>query len=243
MTEKRRKVARVATSIPVEWGVMRGYTRHGKIISLSSRGCLIRTDHIEPLYGKTIYLRFPLPDDEWMELEAQVVYYLREVGFAVEFAELTDQKKYLLSRLIENYSAGDPYQIPGAAPLDIAARADAPQLTFKDHRKYSRITVSINLNWGATRECVHDGDRITRLSLGGCFIQTERKVKEGSVIYLRLWKLPGGKGVFRGIVRYQLQLSAKYAPIGFGVEFSGLDAEETARLREVLAFYGEPLPT
>lgn len=241
--EKRRKVVRVRTSIPVEWGVTRGYPRVGKIVSLSTKGCLIRTEHVEPLYGKVVSFRFPLPDDEWLALEGQVIYYLRDVGFAVEFIKLSDSAHYQIARLVQDYRKGDPYELPGAAPLKVGARAGAPALTFKDLRRHPRIKVSININWGATAECEYSGDRVTSLSLGGCFILTERLIKEGSTIHVRLWEMPGGKGVFRGYVRYQLQLSPRHVPIGLGVSFDGLSPEEMDSLREVLMFYSEPLTT
>lgn len=230
------------TSIPVEWGVTQGYTRGGRVVSLSTRGCLIRTDHVEPLYGKTIYIRFPLPQgDDMLALEGQAIYFLRDVGFAVEFADLPDSDHYLLSRLVQDHRRGDPYRTGGEAPLQLAA--SAPAVTFKDQRRHARAKVSINVDWGVTPACEFSGDKVSSLSIGGCFIQTERHVKEGGAVYVRLWEMPGGRGTFRGVVRYQLQLSPKHAPIGLGLEFPDLDAEETANLKEVLNFFGEALTT
>lgn len=244
MTDKRRKVVRVRTAIPAEWGVTpHGYPRGGKIVSLSNKGCLIRTDHVEPLYGKTVYLRFPLPDDEWMALQGEVIYYLRDVGFALEFSELNDKDNYLLSRLVQDYHRGDPYKPSGAAPPLSPARSDADSPRFNEQRKEPRVKLLINVNWGTTPDCEYSGDKVTSISLGGCFVQTERAVGEGNAVYVRLWEMPGGRGVFRGVVRYVLQLSPKHAPIGLGVEFAGLSDEESASLREVLNFYGETLTT
>ncbi len=244
MTEKRRKVERVRTSIPVEWGVTRDYQRHGKLVSLSTKGCLLQTEHVEPLYGKTLHLRFPLPDDEWMTLQGRVIYYLREVGFAVEFDEIPDAEHYLLARLVEDYHNGDPYKSQDELPLRVAALlSDAPAPIFKEQRKQTRAKVSININWGMTPDCEYSGDKVTSLSLTGCFIQTERKLEEGMDVYIRLWEMPGGKGVFKGTVRYQLQLSPKHLPIGIGLEFHPLSPEDTTSLQDVLNFYGESPPT
>ena len=243
MSERRRKVPRVRTAIPVEWGVTSAYAHGGRVVSLSVRGCLIRTEHVEPLYGKTVHLRFPLPDDDQLALAGHVIYYLRDVGFAVEFAATPDREHYLLARLVQDYRKGDPYKTPGAEALQLVARQGAPAVTFKDQRRHARAKVAINVDWGETPACEYGGDRVTSLSLGGCFIQTERHVKEGAVAYVRLWERPGGRGVFRGIVRYQLQLSPRHAPIGLGLEFPDLDDEETASLKEVLNFYGEALTT
>src|ERR687889_106441 len=121
MSERRRKVPRVRTAIPVEWGVTNAYARGGRVVSLSTRGCLIRTEHDEPLYGKTVHLRFPLPDDDLIALEGHVIYYLRDVGFAVEFAGLADREHYLLSRLVQDHRKGDPYKTPGADALQLPA--------------------------------------------------------------------------------------------------------------------------
>ena len=243
MSERRRKVPRVRTAIPVEWGVTSAYAHGGRVVSLSVRGCLIRTEHVEPLYGKTVHLRFPLPDDDQLALAGHVIYYLRDVGFAVEFDATPDREHYLLARLVQDYRKGDPYKTPGADTLQLVAQRDAPAVTFKDQRRHARAKVSINVDWGVTPACEYGGDRVTSLSLGGCFIQTERHVKEGGKVYVRLWEMPGGRGIFRGVVRYQLQLSPKHAPIGLGLEFHDLNAEEKANLKEVLNFFGEAITT
>lgn len=240
--ERRRRVPRVRTSIPVEWGTSEAYARSGRVVSLSTRGCLIRTDHVEPLYGKTVYLRFPLPDDDVIALEGHVIYYLREVGFAVEFNELPDREHYLLSRLVQDFRRGDPYKARGDEAPRLGAGPGA-SVDFRDQRRYARARVAINVDWGTTPACEFAGDRVTSLSVGGCFIQTERQVNEGSAVYVRLWEMPGGRGTFRGVVRYQLQLSPKHPPIGLGLEFPDLGPEEAASLKEVLNFFGEPVAT
>ena len=244
MTEKQRKVERVRTSIPAEWGVTRGYPRAGKIVSLSSKGCLIRTDHVEPLFGKTIHLRFPLPDDEWMLLEGEVIYYLRDVGFAVEFTGIPDKTNHLLTQFLSELRSGDPYKAadeapPAPAPSEVEVAA--PE--FPEKRKHSRARVSINVDWGSTAQCEYSGDRVTSLSLGGCFVQTKRRVDEGNSVFVRLWEMSGRKGVFQGIVRYQFQLSPKHASIGLGIAFTKLGADDIASLQEVLNFYGETIPS
>ncbi len=111
-----------------------------------------------------------------------------------------------------------------------------------EKRRHPRVKASIPINWGLTPQCLKH-DRLTSFSIGGCFIQTERQVEEGGTVYVRLWEMPGGRGTFRGVVRYQLQLSPKHAPIGLGLEFPDLDADETANLKEVLNFFGEALTT
>lgn len=240
MIVKRRKVERAHTSIPCEWGVSKNYNRSGKILSLSAKGCLISTDHVEPLYGKTIHLRFPLPDDEWMTLEGEVIYYLRDVGFAVEFAGLTDMIRYLLSRLVEGYRKGDPFQSPPGVWKIVTDSGEIEVPKFVEHRKYPRARVSINLDWGTTSLCEFSGDKITSLSVGGCFLQTERVAREGSPVYIRLLQMEGRKGVFEGVVRYRLQLSPRHAQIGLGIEFADLNINDMRSIQEVLNYYSKP---
>ena len=94
---------RVPTSLPVEWGLSKKYQYHGKIKSLSAGGCLIETEAIQPLYGKAIYIRVPLPDREWWEVQGEVLYYVREVGFGVHFSEMTDDDRSTLRQLMQHY--------------------------------------------------------------------------------------------------------------------------------------------
>ena len=99
----RRKVVRVPTSLPVEWGLTKKYQYHGKITSLSAGGCLLETNAIQPLYGKTLYIRVPLPDREWWEVQGEVLYYVREVGFGLQFSEMTDDDRSTLRQLMQHY--------------------------------------------------------------------------------------------------------------------------------------------
>ena len=108
MKQGRRKVGRVGLDLPVEWGLTPRYEHHGKITSLSRHGCLLQTDAIQPLYGKTIHMRVPLPDPDWWETKGRVLYYLRDVGFGVEFSDLTDEDDATLRRLMQHYREHPP---------------------------------------------------------------------------------------------------------------------------------------
>ena len=103
----QRSVPRVQTAIPARWGVTPDCPRPGKILNLSSRGCLIQAS-VEPLFGKTIFLRFGLPTGHLMELKGEVVHYQRNVGFALEFGELGDESKQMLEQLVEYYRQLEP---------------------------------------------------------------------------------------------------------------------------------------
>jgi hypothetical protein len=89
--------------LPVEWGLTKAYQYHGKVLSLSAGGCLLQTRSIQPLFGKIIFIRVPLPDQEWWEISGTVLYYVREVGFGVEFSDLSDDDKSTLRLLMQHY--------------------------------------------------------------------------------------------------------------------------------------------
>ncbi|MDT7690609.1 MAG: PilZ domain [Acidobacteriota bacterium] len=104
----RRQVVRVPTSLPVEWGLTPKYEYNGKITSLSHGGCLLQTIAIQPLFDKTIHIRVPLPDHEWWEMRGTVLYYLRDIGFGVEFSDLTDEDTSTLRQLMQYYREHPP---------------------------------------------------------------------------------------------------------------------------------------
>ena len=108
MKKGRRKVVRVATELSVEWGLTPRYEHHGKVTSLSRGGCLLQTDAIQPLFGKTIHIRIPLPDRECWEVRGEVLYYLRDVGFGVEFSGLTDEDSATLRALMRHHQEQPP---------------------------------------------------------------------------------------------------------------------------------------
>jgi hypothetical protein len=108
LKEGRRKVVRVATDLPIEWGLTPRYEHHGKITSLSGGGCLLQTEAIQPLFGKTIYIRIPLPDREWWEVRGEVLYYLRDVGFGVEFSDLSERDTAIFRALMRHHREQPP---------------------------------------------------------------------------------------------------------------------------------------
>jgi hypothetical protein len=99
---------RVATELPVEWGLTPRYEHHGKITSLSPGGCLLQTGAIQPLFGKTIHIRIPLPEREWWEVRGEILYYLRDVGFGVEFSGFTDRDSATLRALMRHHREQPP---------------------------------------------------------------------------------------------------------------------------------------
>ena len=105
--KKERRGERVETAIPTRWGVTEECPRYGRILNLSSTGCLIKTQ-AEPLNGKIIHVRFGLPTGHSIELRGEVVQFRRNVGFALEFIELTEADTYILDQLVEYYRQMSP---------------------------------------------------------------------------------------------------------------------------------------
>ena len=112
---------------------------------------------------------------------------------------------------------------------------------YEEKRRYPRATViDLYVRWGTTPECEHDGDQVTSLSLGGCFLVTEREAESGETVFIRLWEASTPGGLYQGVVRYQLQLSDPLPPIGLGVEFVEVGEEDSERLQGVMEYYSRP---
>ena len=96
------------TALPVEWGTTPKYEHHGTITSLSHGGCMLETYAVQPLFDKTIYIRVPLPERDWWEVRGQVLYYLRDTGFGVEFSALSEDDAATLRRLMQHHRERPP---------------------------------------------------------------------------------------------------------------------------------------
>jgi CheY-like chemotaxis protein len=110
-TKFRREVERVPVSLRMSWGVTPQCPRDGTITSLSVKGCLIQTELVDALTGKPIFLSFLSLDGNRMSLQGSVLYYLRRVGFGMEFTELTDQDKSKLRALVTHHSRGHSHRL------------------------------------------------------------------------------------------------------------------------------------
>lgn len=97
----------------MEWGLTKKYEFPGKITSLSHVGCLLQTSAVQPLFEKTIHIRVPLPDRDWWETQGRVLYYLREVGFGVEFSDLGEEDAATLRRLMQHHREHPPDEPAG----------------------------------------------------------------------------------------------------------------------------------
>ena len=105
-----------------------------------------------------------------------------------------------------------------------------------DQRRHPRINVDFFADWGWGPECEYY-DRITSLSVSGCFIATRRELVAGQEIYLRWTAERIGVISLRGAVRYQLRVMEGAAPTGAGIEFVGVSPEASSRLLVMIDGY------
>ena len=111
-------------------------------------------------------------------------------------------------------------------------------MDFIELRKHPRVSVDFFADWGWGPECEYY-DKITSLSLSGCFLATKRDLKRGDEIYLRLSSESSGVINLRGAVRYQLRVMEGASPTGVGVEFVGVSNNGQTKLQQVMSLYQE----
>ena len=70
------------------------------IHDLSAGGCLIQSHH-EQVPGRRFTLEIELPDEGWIEIEAESLYVREGYGFAVRFVSMTDETRASLERVIQ----------------------------------------------------------------------------------------------------------------------------------------------
>ncbi|HEV8588795.1 MAG TPA: PilZ domain-containing protein [Pyrinomonadaceae bacterium] len=109
-------------------------------------------------------------------------------------------------------------------------------MDFTDQRRHPRINVDLFADWGWGPECEYY-DRITSLSLSGCFLATKRELNPGDEIYLRLSAESTGAITLKGAVRYQLRVREDAPPTGAGVEFFGVSSDGRTKLQQVMNLY------
>jgi hypothetical protein len=106
--------------------------------------------------------------------------------------------------------------------------------SFDGRRRHPRIKISIDVDWGETPACAHNG-RVTSLSVGGCFIQTPLEVAKGKPVFIRLLLAPGSSRVIEGIVWGRV---AYHLPkVGLGVEFKKLPPGYGKHIEDIVEFY------
>jgi len=111
-------------------------------------------------------------------------------------------------------------------------------MDFTELRRYPRVSVDFFADWGWGPECEHY-DKVTSLSLSGCFLATKRDLNRGDEIYLRLSSESSGLINLRGAVRYQLRVMEGAPQTGVGVEFLGVSSDGQTKLQQVMNGYLE----
>ncbi len=105
-----------------------------------------------------------------------------------------------------------------------------------EQRRHPRLNVDFFADWGWGPECEFY-DRITSLSISGCFLATKRELDSGQEIYLKWSAERAGMITLRGAVRYQLRVMEGAPPTGAGIEFIGLSPEGQKKLQSLLEHY------
>jgi Tfp pilus assembly protein PilZ len=103
-------------------------------------------------------------------------------------------------------------------------------------RKHPRVNVDFFADWGWEPEYEYY-DRVTSLSLGGCFLATKRELRAGDQIFLRLSDEALGKVDLKGAIRYQLRLMEGGPPTGGGIQFVDVTSDGEEKLQAVLENY------
>src|SRR5712692_6079677 len=116
-------------------------------------------------------------------------------------------------------------------PSGKSSSASGEETLEADRRGAQRHAFSADAEVTDLRSGLKLSARVSDLSLKGCFIDTLNPYAVGTAVRLRLLK---GKDVFevRAIVSY------RQAGFGMGVAFTGLAAEQQAKLKDWLSEHG-----
>jgi hypothetical protein len=102
-----------------------------------------------------------------------------------------------------------------------------------EERRHPRINVEFFADWGWGPDCEYY-DRITSLSVSGCFLSTKRELETGQQIYLRWTSEATGEINLKGAVRYQLRVREDAPPTGAGIEFVNLSMDTQMKLQALI---------
>jgi hypothetical protein len=102
-----------------------------------------------------------------------------------------------------------------------------------EQRRHPRVNVDFFADWGWGPECEYY-DKITSLSIGGCFLATRRELTPGDEICLRWTGDSVGMISLKGAVRNQLRVMEGAPPTGAGIEFVGVSGENERKLATLM---------
>jgi PilZ domain len=109
-----------------------------------------------------------------------------------------------------------------------------------EQRRHARVIVDFFADWGWGPECEFY-DKITSLSISGCFLATRRELNSGDEIYIRWTGDRVGMINLKGAVRYQLRVMEGAPPTGAGIEFVGTSPQNEQKLQAVLGQAVSPI--
>lgn len=100
--EEGRKAKRLRPPLHCYWGASEACPRNGKITSLSTEGCFVKTK-AEPSDGQTLFVNCWLPTEHWLMLRGTITYHLPRVGFNLSFSELSATEAEMLALILDFY--------------------------------------------------------------------------------------------------------------------------------------------
>jgi len=105
-----------------------------------------------------------------------------------------------------------------------------------EQRRHPRLNVDFFADWGWGPECEFY-DRITSLSLSGCFLNTKRELIAGQEIFIKWTEEVTGVISLKATVRYLLRVMEGAPPTGAGVEFISASSEAQRKLQALIDNY------
>jgi hypothetical protein len=105
-----------------------------------------------------------------------------------------------------------------------------------EQRRHPRINVDIFADWGWGPECEFY-DRITSLSVSGCFLNTKRELTAGQEIYIKWTEEIAGAINLKGAVRYLLRVMEGAPLTGAGLEFVSVSSAAQQQLQSFVDNY------
>lgn len=98
--EDRKRQTRFITDLSCTFGATPDAPRSGKITSLSSTGCFVKTKAMVTK-RQPLFLRIWMPENRWLRLRGEVNYSMEGVGFSLGFNTNGDEEKADLDGLLE----------------------------------------------------------------------------------------------------------------------------------------------
>lgn len=105
----------------------------------------------------------------------------------------------------------------------------------KINRRATRVTTSIDINWGFKKKCPYPGT-IINLTVLGCAIHNKDniEVQPGQIILIRFW-MPQDR-----ILKVEVVHNSLVGVQGFGAKFVDLTDEDKETLEQLVQLFGEP---